>query len=224
MSAAVLFAVSTVPALAADVGGFGAAGDWNGVYFGINGGGGWATATNNYGASMDSAPPIKSGGWLAGGQLGYNWQYANNAVVGLEASADYAALSGTSTATFDPGGGGGPVNATNKQTLDELGQFRAKVGFAAGPVMPYISGGVAFGRGTLSVSGGPTATGSASKTFTGWTAGGGAEIALGEHWSLRADYSYVDLGTQNFTVPGPGGGTNVHLTANIVTGGLNLRW
>jgi len=224
MSAAVLFAVSTVPALAANGSDFGAAGDWNGFYFGLSGGAGSATATNTYGASSMPAPTITPGGWLAGGQIGYNWQYGNNAVVGLEASADYAALSGTSTSTFDPGGGHPITTATNTQTLDELGEFRAKVGFAAGPVMPYITGGVAFGRGTLSVAGGPYATGSASHTFTGWTAGGGAEVAFGQHWSVRADYSYVDLGTQSFMVPGPGGGTNVHLTASVVTGGLNFRW
>lgn len=222
-SAVVLFAVSTVPALAADAAGtYGFGGPWQGVYLGLNGGGGWETAANTYGKDGSAAPGIKGNGWVAGGQVGYNWEYANFAVIGLEARADYAAIKGNVADSFDPGGGMGTQHVTDTATINELGDFRAKVGFAIGPVMPYFAGGVAIGRASFDVTG--DMTGNASKTFTGWTAGGGAEFALTPHWSLLADFSYYDLGTQNFMVPGPGGGTNVHLTASTVTGGLNLRW
>jgi opacity protein-like surface antigen len=49
-------------------------------------------------------------------------------------------------------------------------------------------------------------------------------VTSGQHWSLRGEYSYYDFGTRNFSIPGPAGGTDVRLTASIVTGSINYRW
>jgi outer membrane immunogenic protein len=199
--------------------------NWQGVYIGAQGGYGFGTAAAKNGASLDPALELSPTGWVGGGQIGVNWQFQNNSVVGVEANFDATGMSATGATSFNPGTG--IVDASEIQKVDSLGAFRARFGYSAGQVMPYIVGGVAFGIGSRTVtqtSGLPCCTGSASKTYTGWTAGAGAEIALDSHWSIRGEYSYVDLGTQNFVVPGPGGGTDVHLTANLVTGALNYRW
>ena len=73
-----------------------------------------------------------------------------------------------------------------------------------------------------------------SGRLVGWTVGGGAEWALNRHWSLRAEYLYLDFGkvTVNAPVNSPGPlfpdnnnlATTVDLTAQIVRGGLNYRF
>ena len=37
--------------------------------------------------------------------------------------------------------------------------------------------------------------GNSSAIRTGWTAGGGAEWLLDQHWSAKIEYQFVDLGT-----------------------------
>jgi outer membrane immunogenic protein len=52
-----------------------------------------------------------------------------------------------------------------------------------------------FNNGSFSCTSGVTCfTGSSSAVSTGWTAGGGAELRLDQHWSAKIDYQFVDLG------------------------------
>src|SRR3970282_1226344 len=56
-----------------------AAWSWTGIYFGINGGYGWGTATDlTFG--HDTSPA----GWLFGGQVGANYQFGGGLVLGIE--------------------------------------------------------------------------------------------------------------------------------------------
>src|SRR5215813_8995483 len=43
-------------------------------------------------------------------------------------------------------------------------------------------------------------TGSSTEIRTGWTAGGGAEWLLDQHWSAKIEYQFVDLGTETVRV------------------------
>jgi opacity protein-like surface antigen len=59
----------------------------------------------------------------------------------------------------------------------------------------------------------PLANWSSSQTRVGRTAGAGVERNLGGHWSLKAEYLFVDLGHAGATfatVPGCFGGGDVH--------------
>lgn len=192
--------------------------NWTGVYLGVDGGFGKGGGDTHYGASGDPALQIDGSGWVAGAHVGMNWEFPNHALFGVEASYAGTGIKGSGEDTFDPGTGTTTVSET--QTIDTLGMFKARMGLAAGVFLPYVTGGVAFAKSTRTVS--PSY--SASKTFTGWTLGGGAEVALGRHWSVRGEYDYADLGTQNFSLPSAGGGYDVHLTASIVTGAINYHW
>jgi outer membrane immunogenic protein len=49
----------------------------------------------------------------------------------------------------------------------------------------------------------PCFTGSSSAIRTGWTAGGGVEWLLDQHWSAKIEYQFVDLGTETVRITAP---------------------
>ncbi|WP_336279552.1 outer membrane protein [Bartonella sp. CB175] len=95
---------------------------------------------------------------------------------------------------------------TFKHTLKQqwTGATRVRVGFAAGCVMPYVSGGVAYGhfQDILSVS----VTGAEvfnaklddKQTMIGYTLGGGVDFAITDHVIARAEYRHSDFGKKKF--------------------------
>lgn len=140
-------------------------------------------------------------GLVAGMRAGYNWQ--NSAFVyGVEAD-----LSGTSlnvnlntalTGTLFP-----PVSAYATSSIDWYGTLRGRLGWSAGPILFYGTGGFAYGNVNLSSTVLSNSVG-VSDTRTGWVAGGGVEYKLSPDVILSAAYQYVDLGTVSLTSSMPG--------------------
>lgn len=195
---------------------------WTGIYFGVNGGGTFAhasdTATITGGLAAGSASGSGSAnGGVFGGQIGFNYQI-NQLVLGMEGDFDWSSVS--STSTF------GILSETSK--VDWLATIRGRAGFAIDRVMIYGTGGVAF----VPTSDNVTATGfgtifNASSTNVGWTVGAGAEAAFAQNWTARVEYLFVD---SKFTLNGPlalvgGNGTiNGTLTDSIIRAGVNFKY
>jgi outer membrane immunogenic protein len=58
-----------------------------------------------------------------------------------------------------------------------------------------------FNNGSFScTSGGTCFAGNSSAVSTGWTAGGGAEWRIDQHWSAKIEYQFVDLGSTTVRV------------------------
>ena len=215
-SALALFALATAPALAADLPARKAPPielpplSWTGFYFGVNGGYTWTSSNAINQSYADTLPggfatnaalgnvPIQafvgSSGFIGGGQVGFNWQFDNRFVIGLEADID-GLTGGAKTANVY-----GPTAATTlSRSLAELGTVRARLGFAATPVLlVYATGGLAYGEATLNGSyygywG--SAPDNESQTLYGYAVGGGAEWLFLPKWSLKAEYLYYDLGS-----------------------------
>jgi outer membrane immunogenic protein len=154
--------------------------DWSGGYLGGTIGGEWVAATS------PSLGTISGPALLGGVFAGYNSQMDGGIVLGAEGDLD---LSGFNKTVPCPN----PTWACNGY-LNALGSLRGRVGYAAGNVLIYGTGGVAVGS-----IGGSTSLG--GTTFAdrqirlGWTAGAGAEAMLDEHWSVRAEYRYTDFGS-----------------------------
>lgn len=184
--------------------------NWSGFYIGINGGGIWGNSDWKAGATTTG---IDTSGGLIGGTLGANWQ-TGFWVFGLEADLGWAGNDG-STTTNCAGTGCFTENSW-------LGTARGRVGFAADRFMPYLTGGAAFG----SVKAHFNTLPEASTTKTGWTVGGGVELAVAGNWTAKLEYLYVDLGsfscaTANCGTPGP---VDIDLTANVFRAGLNYKF
>ena len=182
--------------------------NWTGFYVGFNAGYGWGKS-NWTGAAGDFTVAPK--GWMAGGTLGYNYQW-NAVVLGIEGDIDYMALKGTADAAICPG-------CTFKDTW--LGTLRGRVGYSFDRWLPYVTGGLAYGNAYVS-----SPTGSATGTKQGWTAGLGVEYAFTGPWSAKFEYLYVDLNSVTCAQAACGFATDVQVkpTMNLVRMGVNYRF
>jgi outer membrane immunogenic protein len=198
--------------------------------------------------------PLKLHGVIGGAQIGYNWQASPNWVYGLE--ADWQASgenAGLSYSDSYAGTGGllgvvaaGTANTNYDAKISWFGTVRGRIGYALDRVLIYGTGGLAYGQvklggtmmdsGTTTVVAPPftpipfsgTAPFGASRVNAGWTAGAGVEGALVGHWTWKAEYLYVDLGTLNLFAAGPFATETISLharfTDNIVRVGLNYKF
>ncbi len=108
--------------------------NWTGFYVGINGGGGWGHSS--WSNSFGTADANLSGG-LVGGTIGYNYQMGQ-AVFGLEGDLDWSNIHGSTNTGICSGGSCETRNSW-------LATARGRLGYAFDRVMPYVTGGAAFG-------------------------------------------------------------------------------
>ena len=214
-----------------------AAFDWSGFYIGINGGGKWMRGDGDPGfVSVPATPPIPANATRVdfegksatfGGQMGWNWQFARQFMIGIEGDFNWTDLNSTFTLSGTPGVpfvGTFPGNAPDSFSwrMRWEASIRGRLAWLAGPGMLYLTGGLALADVTVngnfpvfSIPGGPVfpaSAGSSSKVLTGWTAGIGGEFAINQNWSLGTEYRYSNYGREAFGVgtvavlPAPGGG------------------
>jgi outer membrane immunogenic protein len=181
---------------------------WTGFYLGVQGGGGWGRSDEVYFNAPNTAAFVgtqnydTSGGFV-GGVAGYNWQ-SGAFVVGIEGDYHWADINGRSTVINV-----GPPNLgdTYFTKLRGFGDIKGRVGYAAGPVLWFVSGGAAVGdiqhRYDAALNGGAGNTFVQNDTRWGWTVGAGAEYMFAQNWSAKVEYNYIDLGksTINYAAP-----------------------
>lgn len=209
--------------------------NWSGFYVGVHGGYGW-------GHTLDTNNPNASGQTLTGGfggaQIGYNYQLQNNVVLGLEADVAYSGIGkdwGGAT-QYDPYYG--------EDNIDWFGTVRARVGYSADRFLPYLTGGLAWAnvehklgcdgnRSPLPPRGCSIAAFETSKSDTawGWTVGAGVEYAITNNVTVKAEYLYTDLGTNDVTLVDPNiaptnpiNNREFDTTFNSVKLGLNYKF
>ena len=80
---------------------------WTGCYVGAHVGGGWGQKdfaddffTPASGLTNASSPQANTSGWLGGGQVGCDYQFATNWVVGVEGAGSWADIKGSSDPFF----------------------------------------------------------------------------------------------------------------------------
>jgi outer membrane immunogenic protein len=216
--AAGLLALATAPGFAADlpvkarppVAPVEPVWNWNGFYLGVNGGFGWARSEHVDLLGVTSGTFNQRGG-LVGGTVGYNWQLGG-AVLGFEGDLDWAHINGSTAC--------GAFNSCFTD-IRAFGTARARLGYAAGMWMPYITGGAAF----ADVRAGQTAFGTTGDNWrTGWTIGGGLEVLFAPRWSAKVEYLYADFGGSAVSYTAPGVVNVSEKNVNIVRGGINYHF
>lgn len=211
---------------------------WTGFHIGFNRGFGGAV----YDANVTIAAPLLGGmatrtsdmasGWIAGLQAGYDHQFANGFLLGLETDIQWSDIKSSHQAATSATN---PLVATYSNTthsLEWFGTTRARLGYSFGRLLPYVTGGVAYGEITAAGTqvAGALFAGSGARMQVGWTVGSGTEYALTENLSLKGEYLYVSLGGLNGPAAGiapapfAGGFTTGRFGTHVTRVGLNWRF
>ncbi len=199
---------------------------WTGWFIGANAGYGVGQSQGNYtsGAAPSTTETFNAmpGGGFGGGQLGYNYQIGS-VVLGAETDIQGADISDTRTCLGNCFGGS---SALIDQKLKWFGTTRARLGWATGPVLTYVTAGAAYGEtetGVTSTIAGVTNPIVTSTTRTGWTWGTGVEAALGGNWTAKAEYLYIDLGSSSVSNAAPATFSTKN-QEQLFRGGINYRF
>lgn len=172
---------------------------WTGFYIGAHLGYGWGTASSfnvptagNGDAFNGPIDGIETSpyGWLGGVTVGYNYEL-DNLLIGVESDLGYL------------GADDGIRNAFGFQTTEYggYGTLTGRLGYHQDRWLFYVKGGLAFAD-VLTQAGAITGgfIDPSDYTFeddikTGWVYGFGIEHAIQPNISIKAEYLYMDFGT-----------------------------
>ncbi|KAA3500828.1 porin family protein [Rhizobium rhizogenes] len=170
---------------------------WSGPYLGIQGGAGWANGDFSAGGPVGSD---NFDGGILGAFAGYNYQFDNNFVVGIEGDVDY---------NWNDNDYAGVQIGTDWQ-----GSVRGRVGYAFDRALLYGTAGWTATRGFIETPG----AGKDSTTFNGFTVGAGLDYAFTDNVFGRLEYRYNDYGDKDIF------GVNTDFDQHTVKVGLGVKF
>jgi outer membrane immunogenic protein len=186
---------------------------WTGFYIGANIGGAWSNSTlteSVTGANFST----NNSGFIGGGQFGYNWQFNNNWVLGIEGDIDGTTINKTSNGV--PTSIGTLQGSLNTDWIATLG---GRLGYTFDHWMFYAKGGGAWVQDSATLSNLTRGTSvSASHTNSGWMAGAGVEWAFAGPWSAKIEYNHIGLDTESVST------LNLSRDIDLVKVGVNYRF
>lgn len=179
---------------------------WAGGYIGGQVGYNWA---KNKFSGFNNDFSASANGFMGGIYAGYNWEFSNAYVFGLEGDLNYSDLSKDTDILFKN------RNYVWNSRVEWEGALRARFGINYERWLPYVAGGVAFASVKHNLATGNTDLGTASDTNVGFTLGAGVDYALTNNLLLRAEYRYNDYGKQSID-------DNDLLRAKLTTNNIRL--
>ena len=214
ISASIMAALASSPVLAADLGvdslnapapeATAYAFSWTGPEFGLLGGADRLFADGSKFADLEQRFP---GGRL-GAFAGYQYQFDNNAVFGIEGDASYTWNERDDFILV-------PANIPEKIRTDWSGSVRARVGYAFDRVLIFATGGWTGTRMVDNVEGFPAER----DFFQGYTIGAGMDFAVTDNIFMRAEYRYNDFSEKEIL---PTWGVDLH--QHIVNFGIGAKF
>jgi outer membrane immunogenic protein len=196
---------------------------WTGLYVGAHVG--WGNSHLNVQGFLPSGTPTSFNtgsanvsGSIFGGQLGYNWQFAPQWVIGIEGMFAGSGMNGFSYPA---------ACCFMWSKVDALASVTGRLGWT--PYDPrqmvYIKGGYAWVKNEYLFSYGINTT----ETQGGWTIGGGFEWAptWAPNWSFFVEYDYYKFGDHTTNVYGSETNPShaaINQAINTVKVGANYRF
>ncbi len=191
---------------------------WTGCYIGGHVGWGWGrdeVSIPNLGETTGvpvlegvSLGPVTgdTSGFLGGGQVGCNYQFVPNWLIGIEGEGSAADIKGDVNESFsfvNPFTGPETVTGTAHAQTDWIASVTGRVGLTWDRVLFYAKGGAAWAGDKYSADL-PAFSEHIETTVTrpGWTVGGGIEWAFWDNWSAKVEYDFYDFGLNHLTLPG----------------------
>ncbi|MEM9723883.1 MAG: outer membrane beta-barrel protein [Pseudomonadota bacterium] len=170
---------------------------WTGPYVGAHVG--WAEG--DFDGPVTFNTPFDVGdfdvsGLAFGGHIGYNYQFENNIVVGLE--ADFTGLGGDDRE--DNPVTGFPFSESVQVKQNFAGSIRARLGYAIDNVLPFATVGYGlydYDYSAVALTGAPLSQFNDEELAGGLVAGGGIEWLLNDNISLRGEGLYYFVEEDN---------------------------
>jgi outer membrane immunogenic protein len=216
---------------------------WTGCYVGghVGGGKGSKAMTDPVQLVQDSliAPGTTTGvttvttsptGAVIGGEIGCDYQFSSNVVMGIEGTASGTTMKGSAQVGL-PAGNPGDI-ALVQANNDFLAGVTGRIGYAFDNILIYGRGGFAVAGDKYDVSGG-TFNGGGPFHFQGvdnrygYVVGGGLDWAFTRHWSANVEYDYYGFGNGNILMTdqfsGLTGVVNVKQSVQVIKVGFNFH-
>jgi outer membrane immunogenic protein len=201
--------------------------NWTGFYIGGNLGGAWdrSTFTDSFDSLLGVGFNNTRSGFIAGGQIGYNWQISSVFVLGVEWMFDGTDItSNVDTAVVNG------LALSAQSNVDWIQTLAARFGWAANNWLFYGKAGAGWvhDSATLTVvTPFNIFSADASDTRSGWMFGAGIEYGFNPNWTARIEWDHIGLG--DVTHPGfvtllPFDTINVSRQFDLLTLGLNYRF
>ena len=183
---------------------------WTSFYGGLN----FGLGGNKFYFPGEDPSEHSASGHMGGAQIGYVHHFENNLLLGAETDFQFSSMSASYSRNDQRNDFEWDIrNAWG----DFFGTARGRVGYAWGPLAPYVTGGFAYGKlAYFDEEGGdienelafePTQTSRGSRFRAGYTLGGGLEYAINDRWRLKTEYLFVNFGALRFfdfeNTPGP---------------------
>ena len=197
---------------------------WTGCYIGAHAGAGWGRTDFSDPAGGNIAPLGDTIGvdggtaFIGGGQLGCDYQFASNWVVGLAGDFSWANIQGETNDPFFSGKGPPGTPLPLHSRTDFLASATGRVGYAWDQYLVYAKGGAAWSHNKYEANNFgciifTPCNVSASDTPFGWTAGVGFGWAFAQKWSMLVEYDHYGFANKDLTFVDP-----AHPTAPAVFG------
>ena len=205
--AALLALAAGTPAFAADLALKAPAGippaplfSWTGCFIGAHLGGVASedSTTNMLGHSAG----FDSNGFVGGGQVGCDYQFAPGWVIGAEGRAAWTSLQDTHASTVRNLLTGITLPSQFTMKNNFLASATARLGYSfADRWLVFVRGGAAWTNEKIDDafvrSNGLAVDPSTTSSRTGWTVGTGVDWAFAPHWSATLEYNYYDFGNDS---------------------------
>ncbi len=205
---------------------------WTGCYVGGHVGG--VASEDRTTNELGNSASFSSGGFVGGGQIGCDYQFAPGWVAGVEGRAAWTSLKNSRPATVRNLVTGLTLPSQFTLGNDFLASATARLGYSfADRWLVFARGGAAWTREKADVafttSGGMAVDPGATMTRTGWTIGTGVDWAFAPHWSATLEYNYYDFGNHGATLTSTTNNVVVTVfslkdTISTVTAGVNYHF
>ena len=217
---------------------------WSGGYAGLQVGGAWQQLGDTPYAPL--LPPIAgtpglpgyfqttntASGVVYGGHLGFNYQFSDSIVAGVEGDLEGSTLYNYA---FASGSGFGPYSVETYSNL--RASARARLGYAVGHLLLYATAGGAWANFSTThnfvLNPNPNSnyplppilpSDTSNYTPLGWTIGAGVEYAFMGNLSARLEYRYTDYGSSTIYSATPGLTYGERATEQSVRAGISYRF
>jgi outer membrane immunogenic protein len=213
---------------------------WTGCYLGVHGGYSWSRSSTDVNSSSNPIVDENVGdysssprGDIAGGQLGCNYQFSGNWMIGVEGEGWRSWLKQTTTQSSDDA-------PTELHTLRSQNMWDAalslRLGYAVDHVLFYAKGGGAYGSFQYTfIDGADFHDFDVNSIKFGWIVGEGIEYAFMQNWTAKIEYNHLNFGNNNVStiITGSALGDvagitpyrfSVKETKTIIKAGLNFKF